>query len=168
MLFNFTVEPAYVSFNPIENVIKGEPLEITGKTNRESGTEIAIWAIEGSTILSAVLTLVEWPTVDHGVFTATIDTADAIHGIYTLKADDGEGNTDTATVEMLVPPPPAPRVSISTDKNEYSPGDVINITIRLSNPTGSVQNMLFTLYFGIPSHNNWMEIEQKRINLSAN
>jgi hypothetical protein len=168
MLFNFTVEPAYVSFNQIENVIMGEPLAITGKTNRESGTEIAIWVIEGSTILSAVITMVEWPTVDHGVFTATIETTGAVPGIYTLKADDGEGNTDTATVELVAPPPPAPEVSISTDRNEYSPGDVINITIRLSNPTDEVQNMLFKLYFGIPAHNNWTVIEQKTINMSAN
>jgi hypothetical protein len=125
MLFNFTIEPAYVSFNPIENVRIGEPLEITGKMG-------------------------------------------AVPGIYRLKADDCEGNTDTATVEIVAPPPPAPEVSISTDKNEYSPGDVINITVRLSNPTDSAQNMLFKLYFVIPAHNNWTVIEQKRINMSAN
>jgi len=168
MLFNFTVEPAYVSFNPIENVRIGEPLAITGKTNRESGTEIAIWVIEGSTILPAVITMVEWPTADHGVFTATIETMVAVPGVYTLKADDGEGNTDTATVEMLVPPLPAPEVSISTGRNEYSPGDVINITIRLSNPTDEAQNMLFKLYFVIPAHNNWTVIEQKTLNMTAN
>ena len=168
MLFNFTIEPAYVSFNPIENVRIGEPLAITGKTNRESGTEIAIWVIEGSTILPAVITMVEWPTVDHGVFTATIETMGTVLGIYTIKADDGEGNTDTETVELVAPPPPAPEVSISTDRNEYSPGDVINITIRLSNPTDEVQNMLFKLYLVIPAHNNWTVIEQKTINMSAN
>ncbi len=167
MLFNFTVEPAYVSFNPIENVRIGEPLEITGKTNRESGTEIGIWVIEGSTILSPVITMVEWPTADHGVFTATIDTTGAVPGIYTLKAYDGEGNTDTATVEIVAPPLSAPEVSISTERNEYSPGDVINITIRLSNPTDEAQNMLFKLYFVIPAHNNWTVIEQKTINMSA-
>jgi len=167
LLFNFTVEPAYVCFNPIENVRIGEPLAITGKTNRESGTEIAIWVIEGSTILPAVLTVVKWPTEDHGVFTATIDTTGAVPGIYTLKADDGEGNTDTAIVEILVPLLPAPEVSISADRKEYSPGDVINITIRLSNPTDEAQNMLFKLYFVIPTHNNWTVIEQKRINMPA-
>ncbi|NQE54137.1 Cell surface glycoprotein [ANME-1 cluster archaeon GoMg3.2] len=167
MLFSFTVEPAYVCFNLIENVRVGEPLEITGKTNRESGTEIAIWVIEGSTILSAVLTEVELLTVDHGVFTATIETTGAVPGIYALKAGDGEGNTDTATVEIVAPPPPAPEVSVSTDRNEYSPGDVINTTICLSNPTDEAQNMLFKLYFVIPTRNDWTEIEQKTINLLA-
>jgi len=162
MLFNFTIEPAYVCFNPIENVRIGEPFAITGKTNRESGTEIGIWATEGSTILSAVITMVEWQNADHGVFTATIDTMGAVPGIYTLKADDGEGNTDTATVEIVAPPLPAPEVSISTERNEYSPGDVINTTVRLSNPTYEAQNMLFKLYFVIPTHNNWTVIEQKK------
>jgi hypothetical protein len=169
VLFNFTVEPSYVSFNPIENVTIGEPLEITGKTNREPGTKIGIWTIEGPIMLPPVITEVEWPTADQGVLSATIDTSDAVSGSYTLKADDGEGNTDTATVEIREPTliPPAPEVSISTDKKEYSPGDVINTTIRLSNPAGSAQNMLFKWYF-IRDYNNWTKIEQRTVNLSAN
>jgi hypothetical protein len=59
-------------------------------------------------------------------------------------------------------------VSISTDKKEYSPGDMITTTIHLSNPTGNAQNMLFKWYFGIPDHNSWTRIEQKMVNLSAN
>ena len=162
----FEVETPYVRFNPIENVTIGEPLEITGKTNREPGTWIWIRTIEGPALLPAVITEVEWPTADQGVFSATIDTSDAVPGNYTLEADDG-WNTDTATVEIRVPPPPAPEVSISTDKKEYSPGDVINTTIRLSNPAGSAQNMLFKWYF-IRDYNNWTKIEQTTINLSAN
>ena len=167
VLCNFTVEPAYVSFNPIENVTIGEPLEITGKTNREPGTKIGIWTIKGPTMLPPVITEVEWLAADQGMFAATIDTYDAVPGIYTLKAEDGDLNTDTATVEILVPPPFAPEVSISTDKKEYSPSDVIKITIRLSNPTDSAQNMLFEWHF-IRDYNNWTEIEQTTINLSAN
>jgi hypothetical protein len=162
----FEVETPYVRFNPIENVTIGEPLEITGKTNREHGAWIWVWTIEGPALLPAVITEVEWPTADQGVFSATIDTTDAVPGTYTLEADDG-WNTDTATVEIRVPPPPAPEVSISTDKKEYSPGDVINTTIRLSNPAGSAQNMLFKWYF-IRDYNNWTEIEQTTINLPAN
>jgi len=66
-----------------------------------------------------------------------------------------------------VPPPLAPEVFISTDKKEYSPSDGIKITIRLSNPADSTQNMLFKWYF-IRNHNNGMEIEQTTINLPAN
>jgi len=108
VLFNFTVEPAYVIFNPIEKVTIGEPLEITGKTNRELGTKIGIWTIEGPTMLPPVITEVEWQAADQGLFTATIDTCDAVPGIYTLKAEDDDLNTDTATVEIRVPPLLAP------------------------------------------------------------
>ncbi|NQE06690.1 Cell surface glycoprotein [ANME-1 cluster archaeon GoMg1] len=167
VLFNFTIEASYVSFNPIENITIGGPLEITGKTNREPGTKIGIWTVEGPAMLPPVITEVEWPTADQGMFTATIDTYDAVPGIYTLKAEDGDLNTDTATVEIRVPPPLAPEISISTDKKEYSPSDVIKTTIRLSNPTGSTQNMLFKWYF-IRDHNNGTKIEQKAINLPAN
>ena len=166
-LFNFTVEPSYVSFNPIENVTIGEPLEITGKTNREPGTKIGIWTIEGPTMLPPVITEVEWLAADQGMFTATIDTYDAVPGIYTLKAEDGDLNMDTATVEIRVSPPRTPEVSISTDKKEYSPSDAIKTTIRLSNPTDSAQNMLFEWHF-IRDYNNGTEIEQTTINLSAN
>jgi len=107
-LFNFTVEPSYVSFNPIENVTVGEPLEITGKTNREPGTKIGLWTFEGPTMLPPVITEVEWPTAEQGMFSATIDTSGAVPGIYTLKAEDGDGNTDRKTVEILVLPPLAP------------------------------------------------------------
>jgi hypothetical protein len=165
--FTFEVESPYVRLDPIENVTIGEPLEIAGKTNREPGTKIVIWTIEGPIMLYPVITEVEWTTPDQGIFSAAIDTTVAAAGNYTLKANDREGNNDTATVEILLAPPPAP-VSISTDKKEYSLGDVINTTIRLSNPTSNTQNVLFNWYFGNPDHNNWTEIEQKTINLSAN
>ena len=99
--FTFEVETPYVSFDPIESVTIGEPLEITGKTNREPGTMIVIYMIEGPTYLPADITEVEWPTPDQGIFNATIDTTYAVAGNYTLRADDGDWNTDTATVEIL-------------------------------------------------------------------
>ena len=167
-LLTFRVDSlGFVEFKLIEHVVVGEPLNVRGTTNREPGTKIGIWTIEGPIVLPPVITEVEWPTADQGVFSATIDTTDAVPGTYTLEANDGEGNTDMATVEIRVPPPPAPEVSISTDKKEYSPSDVINTTIRLSNPAGSAQNMLFKWYF-IRDYNNWTKIEQTTINLSAN
>ena len=105
--FAFEVKLPYVRLDPIENVTIGEPLEITGKTNREPGTKIVIWTIEGPIMLPAVITEVEWTTPNQGIFSAAIDTTGAATGNYTLKADDREGNNDTATVE-LAPPSPAP------------------------------------------------------------
>ena len=98
---SFDVENPYVRFDPIEDVIIGESLEITGKTNREPGTAIAIWSIEGPQELPPVITEVGWPTPDQGIFNATIDTSNVVQGDYTLEANDGDGNNDTATVEIL-------------------------------------------------------------------
>jgi hypothetical protein len=99
--FPFVVETPYVEFNPIESVTIGEPLELTGITNREPETVIVISTCAGPMDFPAVMTQVEWSTSDQGIFTATIDTTYALPGTYTFEADDGDGHTDKATVELL-------------------------------------------------------------------
>ena len=101
--FSFWVETARVELDSIASVAVGEPLVVTGTTNREPETTITISTFAGPMDLPAVIAEVEWPTKDGGVFNATIDTTDAVSGTYTLEADDGDGHTDTATVEI----PPA-------------------------------------------------------------
>jgi len=106
------VESPYVRFNPVESVPVGEPLNVTGTTNREPGTKITISTIAGPMDLPSVVTEVEWISKDEAIFEATIDTTDAIPGTYTLEADDGDGNTDTITVEILAAvPTPTPSPS---------------------------------------------------------
>ena len=97
----FMVATARVDLDPIASVAVGEPLVVTGTTNREPETTITISTFAGPMDLLAVIAEVEWPTKDEGVFNATIDTTDAVAGTYTLKADDGDGHTDTATVKIL-------------------------------------------------------------------
>ncbi len=99
--FTFEVESPYVRLNPIEAVAVGEPLEISGATNRMPETTITISTFAGPADLPAVLAGVEWPTPDQGIFSAILDTTYAVAGTYTLEADDGNGNMDTATVEIL-------------------------------------------------------------------
>ncbi len=99
--FSFKVESGYVDLNPVEAVGIGDPLNVSGTTNREPETSITISTFSkpaGAIDLPAVITEVEWETADEGTFTATIDTEDAVEGTYTLEADDGDGNTDTITV----------------------------------------------------------------------
>jgi len=94
----------------------GEPLNISGTTNREPGTIITISTFAGPAELPVALVNVEWPTPDQGVFNATIDTSEAEPGTYTLEADDGDGHTDTVTVEIkaAVPSPtPSPSPTVS-------------------------------------------------------
>jgi len=122
--FTFKVESAYVRFNPVESVMVGEPLNVSGVTNREPGTTITISTFAGPTILDTVLAEVEWPTSDEGVFSATIDTTNAVPGTYTLEADDGDGHTDTITVEILaaVPSPtPSPTLTVSPTPTTPTP-----------------------------------------------
>ena len=98
----FNVELPYIGFDNIEVV--GDQLIVTGKTNRARGTSITI-SLTGPAELPSVTPEVEWPTPDYGVFEATFDITDAIAGAYTIKANDGEGNTAEATIEIgqLVP-----------------------------------------------------------------
>ena len=114
--FTFKVESPYVKLNPVEPVMVGEPLNITGTTNREPGTIIMISTFTGPVGLPAVLTEVEWPTPDEGVFSATIDTSEAVPGTYILEAEDIDGNTDTVTVEIKAA---VPTIDTGQSPNPY-------------------------------------------------
>jgi len=111
----FRVESGYVRLDPIASVAVGEPLVISGTTNREPDTRISISTFAGPMDLPTAFADVEWTTASEGVFNATIDTTDAVVGTYTIEADDGDGNTDTKTVEILteVPATPTPVVEVT-------------------------------------------------------
>ena len=101
----FKVESPYVRLDPIASVAKGEPLNVSGVTNREPETTITISTFAGPLDLPIALAEVEWPTPDEGVFSGSIDTSDAVLGTYTIEADDGDGNTDTKDVEIVTAVP---------------------------------------------------------------
>jgi PGF-CTERM protein len=96
------VEAPFVSLNPIASVGVGEPLVVTGTTNREEGFTIVV-TCKGPVELTPITT-----TVENGTFSATFDTAGATVGPYTVKADDGDGHTDEATVNIGPEAPPTP------------------------------------------------------------
>lgn len=109
----FRVKSTYVRLDPIESVAVGEPLYISGTTNREPETLITICTLAGPVDLPAEIVEVEWPTPDEGVFIATIDTTGAVPGTYTFEADDGDGHVDEWVVEIIIVtvtaiPTPAP------------------------------------------------------------
>ena len=124
VMMTFKVESAYVELNPVASVAAGEPLNVSGTTNREPDTSITISTFAGPMDLDVGLADVTWPTASEGVFTATIDTTDAVPGTYTLEADDGDGNTDTETVNIgeAAPPTPTPEVEVTpTPEVEVTP-----------------------------------------------
>jgi hypothetical protein len=102
-ILNFTAELPYVRFSDVRDVPAGEPLKVSGVTNREPKTTVTINStIEYLTPHPLVIpTKVKWPRPNYGVFNVTINTTDAKPGIYTLIADDGEGNINITTVELL-------------------------------------------------------------------
>jgi len=95
------VEPPYMRLDPIVDVALGEPLEVSGTTNREEGYTIVV------TVKGPVKLALQTATVEKGTFKAAFETSSAVPGTYTVKADDGEGNNDTATVNILTALTPA-------------------------------------------------------------
>ncbi len=88
------VESPYVELNPVADVASGEPLDVSGTTNREEGFTIVV-TVKGPTELTPATVPAE-----NGTFNATFDTTDAKIGTYIVKADDGDGNTYETTVNI--------------------------------------------------------------------
>jgi PGF-CTERM protein len=94
------VESGYVRIDPITPVGIGTPLVVEGTTNRKEGFTIVVTA-KGPVELTP-----QTVRAENGTFTATFDTAAATVGTYNVKADDGDGNTDDATVNIGAAAPP--------------------------------------------------------------
>ena len=96
------VESPFVTLEPIADVGIGEPLVVNGTTNREEGFAIVV-IVKGPKELTP-------KTVDvtNGTFSATFDTTDVPVGMYTVKADDGDGHIDEVTVNIVTEVAPAP------------------------------------------------------------
>jgi len=95
------VEAARITLDPIADVGIGEPLVVSGTTNREAGHTILV-TVKGPVELAPQTCIVE----AGGTFNVTVDTSTAQEGTYTVKADDGDGHTDDATVNIGAAPTP--------------------------------------------------------------
>jgi len=101
----------------------------------------------------------EWDFDDENFSEGKIVTHSYLYaGNYTvsLTVTDDEGATDVAEqiVNVTKPQPKEANVSIFTDKTEYSPGDVMQININISNPTEN--STVFEWYLGIPQFGYWL------------
>jgi len=83
-----------VELDQIAAVTVGEPLAVTGTSNRKEGFAIVV------TVKGPVELPPQTVALANGAFEATFDTSTAAGGIYTVKADDGEGHRDEATVTI--------------------------------------------------------------------
>jgi len=70
----------------------------------------------------------------------------------TLTVTDDEG-AKNSTTKMITVMPAQPSVSISTDKYEYTAGDVMLINITFENPRNERQNVKFLWRLDIPDYN---------------
>jgi len=93
--FESHIETYYVKLEPIASVPLGEDLVVNGTTNREEGTLIII------TVEGPIEFLPKTTYVENATFSAIFNTTGAPAGNYTVKADDGDGNIDEITVEIL-------------------------------------------------------------------
>ena len=95
------VETAFVTLDPITDVGIGEPLVVTGESNRKDGYPIVV-TCKGPAELDPQAVKLE-----NGTFSVTFDTTGAKEGQYLVKADDGDGHTDEKTVKILTAVPTA-------------------------------------------------------------
>lgn len=109
-ILTFKIESAWIALDPIEDVGVGDPIEVSGSTNRAGDTNILITIDGPSDLLPASVDVVD------GKFNATIDTEDAETGVYVIEVDDGDGNTDTTTVTIgeAAPATPEPTEEVPT------------------------------------------------------
>jgi iron complex transport system substrate-binding protein len=91
-----SVSAPLVALDQIAAVGVGEPLAVTGTSNRKDGFAIVV------TVTGPVELQPQTVALANGAFEATFDTstAAAAGGIYTVTADDGEGHLDEATVTI--------------------------------------------------------------------
>jgi hypothetical protein len=86
------VEMPFVILDPIADVAVGEPLVVTGKSNRPEGYVIVV------TCRGPVELAPRTVKIENGTFEVTFDTTDAEEGEYTVTADDGNGHVDEGEV----------------------------------------------------------------------
>ena len=139
------VEDVKIELDLIADVGIGEPLVVTGTTNRKEGFPIVI-TVKGPIELESLTAYVE-----NGTFNKTFDTSDAVVGTYTVKADDGDGNVDETTVWIgEAKPTPTPEVEVTpTPEVEITPTPVVSPTPPEETPTPTPEPPGFEAVFAI-------------------
>jgi uncharacterized repeat protein (TIGR01451 family) len=137
------VETPMVRLNPIADVRVGELLVVTGTSNREDGYTIVVTA-RGPIELTP-----QTVQIENGTFETTFDTIGAVTGEYMVKADDGTGHTDEATVNIL-PAITLPVVTLekSCSPSIVPPGGNVTYTINYTNRgDADLHNVVITEYY---------------------
>jgi len=124
------VETPHVTLDSIASVGVGEPLVVTGTSNRREGFAIVITVKMGTEELTP-----QTVSVENGTFSATFNTTGVARGTYTVKADDGDGHIDEVTVDIVTAVPVTP-----TPTEEVTATPEVTPTIpALETPTPTVE-----------------------------
>ena len=94
--FTIKIGTAEVKLYSIADVVIGDDLVVKGTSNREGHSIIV--KVKGPIDLGT-----KFATVENGKFKTNFSTSEALTGEYTVEADDGEGHTDTTTVNVITP-----------------------------------------------------------------
>jgi PGF-CTERM protein len=128
-LISIKVESARVTLDAVAGVGIGEPLAVSGTTNREEGHSMLMTA-KGPTELTPVIA----PVKADGTFNATFDTTGAKEGTYTVKVDDGDGHTDETTVNIGAAKP-SPTATATPTATPATPTPTVPPTATPATPT---------------------------------
>ncbi|MEA3342995.1 MAG: PGF-CTERM sorting domain-containing protein [archaeon] len=146
------VQTAYVDLEEIQTVLIGEPLVVSGHSNRNDGYPIVV-TCEGPAKLLARTELL------NGTFSVSFDTMDVASGNYTIMADDGDGHADEQIVKIEMPyitldsiaEVDAGEALVITGKSNRQDGHVISVTCKGPEMTISkrvkVKNSMFKATF---------------------
>jgi len=113
----------------------------------------------------------EWDFGDGNVMITTeekINHSYSEAGSYevTLTVTDDKGATNSTT-KMITVMPAKPSVSISTDKYEYTAGDVMLINITITNPRNEWKNVKFLFCLDIDYDKHFTIIDNRSLLLPA-
>ena len=97
-MIEIEVKESSVELDPIDDVVIGDDIVVTGSSNRE-GYSVAV-RVYGTMDLGKKLA-----EVKNGRFMAVFETLEAVTGTYTVEVDDQNGHTDTDTFNIVVPTP---------------------------------------------------------------
>jgi hypothetical protein len=92
----------FVKLDPIETVCIGEPLVVTGTSNRQEGYVIVV------TCKGPVELAPHTVKVENDSFGCVFDTTGAKEGTYVVKADDGDGHLAVTSVNIIAETPAPP------------------------------------------------------------
>ncbi|MCZ7401064.1 MAG: hypothetical protein O8C61_02450 [Candidatus Methanoperedens sp.] len=132
------VKPA-IQLNKISSVRIGQDLIISGTTNIPDNTKILVSAKSGDASLTPQSVLLK-----DGSISATFTTASAQEGIYTIKAEDSKGTSDTTSV-LIFKDTPELSYDLSVSPKDVTPDGTVIASVTIKNNANMVKDVVLNL-----------------------